>query len=76
MRIYDGRKSFFQWDVNQKLTSPNLSVGDEVHFHTPTFPSALVVKAYALGDLVVACKFCRGNQIVHKKYCIFRVYDV
>ena len=54
MRIYDGRKSFFQWDVNQRITSPNLSVGDEVHFHTPTFPSALVVKAYALGDLVVA----------------------
>lgn len=54
MTIYDGRKSFYQWDVNQKLTSPNLAEGDEVHFSNAVLPRALVVKAYVLDGVIVA----------------------
>lgn len=50
MKIYDGRSAFYQWDVGQKLTSPTLSAGDEVHFYNVTLSHALVVKAYALDD--------------------------
>lgn len=50
MKIYDGRVSFYQWDLNQKITSPNMAVGDEVHFSNSNQTDALVVKAYALED--------------------------
>lgn len=54
MTIYDGRKSFYQWDIDQKVTSSNLQVGDEVHFYNMTLQKALVVKAYVLDGVVVA----------------------
>ena len=54
MQIYDGRKSFYQWDLDQKVTSPDLVVGDEVHFYNMTLTKALVVKAYVLDGVVVA----------------------
>jgi hypothetical protein len=54
MKILDGRAEFFQWDVNQKLTSPDLAEGDEVHFYNVTLPKALVVEAYELDGAVVA----------------------
>lgn len=50
MKIYDGRVSFYQWDLNQKITSPDFAIGDEVHFSNSNQTDALVVKAYALED--------------------------
>ena len=53
MRIYDNRTSFYQWDTDQKVVH-NFQVGDEVHFFNPKQEAALTVKAYQLGDEVVA----------------------
>jgi hypothetical protein len=50
MQIYDGRTSFYQWDLNQLLTADGLEVGDEVHFANIMSAEALVVQAYALED--------------------------
>ena len=54
LQIYDGRKSFYQWDLNQKITSPNFKVGDEVHFTSLQQSTALIVLAYELDGKVVA----------------------
>lgn len=54
MRIYDGRESFYQWDVNQKITSTDFKVGDEVHFTNYKQRNALVTRTYELDGKVVA----------------------
>ena len=54
MQILDGRTSFYQWDINQKITSTEFRVGDEVHFHNIRQSEALVVMAYELNGKVVA----------------------
>ena len=54
MRIYDGRDSFYQWDINQKITSAAFKVGDEIHFFNMAQPTALVVVAYEHDGKVVA----------------------
>ena len=54
MKIYGDRFSFHQWDVNQKITSPKLKEGDEVHFGNAVTGEALTVEAYRLGAAVVA----------------------
>lgn len=54
MRIFDGRNSFYQWDINQTITSSELAEGDEVHFYNMTLKRALVVKAYAKNGVIVA----------------------
>lgn len=43
--IYDGRDSFFQWDLNQKLIVNDASI-DEVHFCNKTDDCALVCEVY------------------------------
>lgn len=53
MRIYDNRTSFYQWDTGQKVVH-NFKVGDEVQFFNPMQRLALSVKAYQLGDDIVA----------------------
>ena len=54
MQIYDKRKSFYQWDLNQKITSPDFVEGDEIHFCHPKSSVALVVEAYAIDNEIVA----------------------
>ena len=54
IQIYDGRESFWQWDLNVKVTATSLTVGDEIHCTNAHQPIALVVKAYALDGKVVA----------------------
>lgn len=54
MTIYDGRESFYQWDLNQKITSDAFKVGDIIHFSNMIHPLALTVKAYELDGRVVA----------------------
>lgn len=54
MKIYGERYSFYQWDLNQKITSPKLKEGDEVHFGSSVTGEALTVEAYRLGAAVVA----------------------
>lgn len=54
MNILDGRKSFYQWDLNQKITSEKFKVGDEIHFHNIRQSEALVVLAYEFDGKVVA----------------------
>ena len=54
MYIYDGRNAFVQWDINMRVAGEELKVGDEIHFCNRTKDCALVVKAYQLGDKVVA----------------------
>jgi hypothetical protein len=53
LQIYDGRKSFYQWDLNQKLTSKRFEVGDEIHFFNAKQSSALVTVAYELDGKIV-----------------------
>ena len=53
MRIYDNRTSFYQWDIDQKVVY-DFQVGDEVHFSNRKQTVALMVKAYQLGDEIVA----------------------
>jgi hypothetical protein len=50
MKIYDGRNAFYQWDLNQKITSPDFEVGEEVHFSNTLMKKALIVKAHTLED--------------------------
>lgn len=54
MQIYDGRESFYQWDLNQKITSDAFEVDDMIHFFNMRQTNALVVKAYELDGVVVA----------------------
>lgn len=54
MKIYGSRDSFYQWDVNQKITSAKLKEGDEVHFANDRSGEAFVVKAYKHNHIVVA----------------------
>lgn len=54
MTIYDGRESFYQWDLNQKVTSDSFQVGDKIHFYSMRHATALVTQAYLLGNKVVA----------------------
>lgn len=54
MRILDGRREFYQWDVNVKITSSRFKVGGTVHFHNGDAREALAVKAYALDGQIVA----------------------
>ena len=88
MTIYDGRKSFYQWDLNQRLVD-NFKVGDEVHFYNYRQPTALVVLAYELdGKTVVdvpnallqtacpitACRYVYDGTSAHtKEECTFAV---
>jgi hypothetical protein len=54
LQIYDGRESFYQWDLNQKVTSDEFEVGDKIHFFNMRQTNALVVRAYELDGVVVA----------------------
>lgn len=54
MTTYDGKTSFYQWDINQKITDRNFKVGDEIHFYNMKLPTALVVLAYEHNGKVVA----------------------
>ena len=73
MRIYDGRPSFYQWDTNQKITSDQFKVGDEIHFFNIKQPNALVVLAYELDNNIVVDV---PNILLQKSYPIiaYRVY--
>ena len=73
MRIYDGRPYFYQWDTNQKITSDQFKVGDEIHFFNMKQPNALVVLAYELGNKIVVDV---PNILLQKSYPIiaYRVY--
>ena len=73
MRIYDGRPSFYQWDTNQKITSDQFKVGDEIHFFNIKQPNALVVLAYELDNKIVVDV---PNILLQKSYPIiaYRVY--
>lgn len=73
MRIYDGRPSFYQWDTNQKITSDQFKVGDEIHFFNIKQQSALVVRAYELDNSIVVDV---PNILLQQSYSIiaYRVY--
>ena len=45
-RIADGRKSFYQWDVNRQIIVEDYSI-QEVHFCNKTDDCSLVVEVYA-----------------------------
>jgi hypothetical protein len=53
LQIYDGRKFFYQWDVNQKITSDAFEVGDKIHFYNVDQTNTLDVLAYELDGKVV-----------------------
>ena len=52
-QIYDGRESFYQWDLNRKITSTEFSVGDEIHMFNQQQSQALTLSAYELDGKVV-----------------------
>ena len=51
-RIYDGRKEFFQWDLDRKLIVDDDNI-KEVHFCNRTTDCALPVATYKEGELTV-----------------------
>lgn len=51
-RIYDGRKEFFQWDLDRKLVVEDSSI-KEVHFCNRTTECALPVATYKEGNLTL-----------------------
>lgn len=51
-RIYDGRKEFFQWDLDRKLIVDDDNI-TEVHFCNRTTDCALPVRTYREGDWTV-----------------------
>ena len=51
-KIYDGRETFYQWDINQKLIVSDDSI-TEVHFSNRTDNLSLVRDIYNEGDLRV-----------------------
>ena len=51
-KIYDGRETFYQWDINQKLIVDDDSI-TEVHFSNRTNSYSLVCDIYNEGDLRV-----------------------
>ena len=73
MRIYDGRPFFYQWDTNQKITSDQFKVGDEIHFFNIKQWNALVVIAYELNNKIVVDV---PNILLQKSYPIiaYRVF--
>lgn len=68
MRIYDGRRQFYQWDLNQQLTAEGLAAGDEIHFANATSTHALVVKAYEAPDGTVVADV--PNALLREAYPI------
>lgn len=72
MKIYDGRTSFYQWDVNQKLVSPDLNIGDEVHFSHKGAKVSLPVKADALDDGTVVVNVPNALLMVALPICAYR----
>lgn len=52
-KIYDGRKEFYQWDLNQKLIVDDAEI-NEVHFCNRTDDCSLVCEVYDLEGLRVA----------------------
>lgn len=54
--IEDGRKRFYQWDLNQRLLIEGYPVGTQVHFASrwAEAESALVVEAYAENGRIYA----------------------
>lgn len=53
LEIYDGRKEFFQWDLNQKLIISDHTI-TEVHFCNKTDDCSLVVEVYEADGLRLA----------------------
>lgn len=51
-KIYDGRKEFYQWDLNQKLIVNDKDI-NEVHFCNRTDDCSLVCEVYYIDDLRV-----------------------
>lgn len=51
--IYDGRESFYQWDLDRKLVVEDSSI-KEVHFCNRTDDCSLVVETYAEDGLTLA----------------------
>lgn len=51
-RIYDGRETFFQWDLDRKLIVNDSSI-KEVHFCNRTAECALPVATYKEGELTL-----------------------
>ena len=51
-KIYDGRKSFYQWDVDRKLIVEDASI-NQVHFCNRTDDCSLVCEVYNEGSLRV-----------------------
>jgi hypothetical protein len=68
MKIYDGRTSFYQWDINQKITAPWLKVGDEFHITNLRQSTTPVLKAYELNGVVVVDI---PNILLQQSYPIF-----
>lgn len=51
--IYDGRESFYQWDLNRKLIVRDKSI-KQVHFCNKTDDCSLVVNTYQDGEVTLA----------------------
>lgn len=49
--IYDGRKSFYQWDVNQKIVIDNADC--EIHFKHVGSSNAIICKPYKFENKIV-----------------------
>lgn len=52
-KIFDGRGSFYQWDLNQKLIIEGASLNDKIHFKNIDGVNALVVEPYSSGENIL-----------------------
>ena len=50
LKIYDGRSSFWQWDLEQKLIVPE-HLGSEIHFSNPKYDKTPVCDVYDLDSV-------------------------
>lgn len=52
-KIFDGRGSFYQWDLNQKLIVDGITLNDKIHFKNIDGVNALVVEPYSSGENIL-----------------------
>lgn len=65
-KLLDGRKAFYQWDINRKLIVNDETI-EEVHFCNHQNPYSLVCEVYTENDLRVVDV---PNILLQRNHCI------
>lgn len=54
MKIFGDKQYLYQWDVNQKVISNRLELGDEIHFVVPDSEEVLICPVYEQDEFIMA----------------------